>query len=99
MHVCAEAPHLDLLALARFDGQRVGVHPFVRGHIRRVLGVCQDVKDGGFLEDRKICDLSADEPTCTFRVKQRTMEIICFKIALISPAIAASDLAAALMDR
>ena len=53
VHVRAEAPQLHLLALARLDRQRVRVHPLVRGHVRGLRCVREDVEHRWLVDDRQ----------------------------------------------
>jgi hypothetical protein len=52
VHVRAEAAQLDLLTLPRLDRERVRVEPLVRGHVRRLGRVREDVEHRRFLDDR-----------------------------------------------
>jgi hypothetical protein len=51
--VRAEAAELHLLTLARLDGERIGIHPLVCGHVRRLVRIRQYVEDRWFLYDRE----------------------------------------------
>ena len=53
MHICAEAPELHLLALRRFDRQRVRIHPLVRGHVGRLFRVREDIEHGRLIDHRQ----------------------------------------------
>jgi hypothetical protein len=53
MDVSAEAPQFDLLALARFDRQGVGIYPLVRGDISRFRSVGKDIEDCRLIDDRQ----------------------------------------------
>lgn len=53
MHVGTEVAQLDLLTLARFDRQRIGVYPLVCGHVRRVVRIGQNIEDGRIVDDRQ----------------------------------------------
>lgn len=51
MHICAEAPELDLLAFARLNRQWVGVHPLVCGNVGRFRRVRQYIEHSRLLDD------------------------------------------------
>lgn len=55
MNIRAEAPQLHLLALTRFDGQRVRIHPFIRGDVGRFMGIREDVEHRWLVDDRQKC--------------------------------------------
>lgn len=52
MHVGAETPKLNLLALARLDGQGISVDPFVGGYVGGLGSICKDIEHGRFVDDR-----------------------------------------------
>lgn len=53
VHVRAEAPQLHLLALARFDRQRVGIDPLVGRHVSGLRCVRQDVEHRRLINHRQ----------------------------------------------
>ena len=51
MNIRAEASQFHLLTLACFDCQRVCINPFIGGHLGRLRGIGEDVKDSWLIDD------------------------------------------------
>ena len=55
MNIRAKAPQLHLLALTRFYSQRIRIHPFIRRHVSRLVGIHEDVEHRWLVDDRQKC--------------------------------------------
>ncbi len=51
MNIRAEAPQFHLLTLTRFYRQRIRIHPFIRGHVSRFMGIYEDVEHRWLVDD------------------------------------------------
>jgi hypothetical protein len=75
MHVSAEAPKLDLLALARFNRQRVRVHPLVCRYIGGFGRIRKNVENRRLVDDRqeryRRYDLLQDGPNLRLYLRLR----------------------------